>query len=137
MFADCLFERAGRSHDLVAAVDVSGFAQGHETDPAGGDEGAGPRAGHGRRGIDAAGPGGEDEVLVAAQGAVAIEDDGATLGGEAVFVRVSADASDAWKAEVEAALFLVRGGIAGAFKEGDDEGTQAAVDVERDFVLEG
>lgn len=75
--------------------------------------------------------------MIAAQGAVAVEDDGVALRGEAVFVRVDADAGDAWQAEVEAALLLVGGRVAGAFEEGDDEGAQAAVDVEGNFVLDG
>lgn len=62
----------------------------------------------------------------------AVEDGAVALGGEAVFVSVAGDGGDALEAEVE------RGGFeAGLFEEGDEEGAQAAVDVEWEAFLEG
>lgn len=123
--------------DLVAAVDVAGLTDGHHTGPAASDQGAGTRAGHGGRGVDTAGPVGHDEVLVCTERAVAVEHDGAALGGESVLVGIDADAGDSRLAEVEASLLLVRGREAGLLEKGDDEGAQTAVDVQGDLVGDG
>lgn len=137
VLTDSPFELACCVDDLVAAVDVAGLADGHHAGPAACDQGAGTRAGHGRGGVDAAGPVGHDEVLVCTQRAVAVEHDGAALGGKAVLVGIDADAGDTRLAEVEAALVVVRGREAGLFEEGDGEGAQTAVDVQGDLVGDG
>ena len=62
----------------------------------------------------------------------AVEDGGVALGGEAVLVRVAADGGDALEAEVEGGGFE-----AGFFKEGDEEGAEAAVDVQGELLFEG
>ena len=63
--------------------------------------------------------------MVRAQPGSAVEERGCAFGREAVFVRVAADAADAFEGEVER-----RRGEAGAGEEGDQEGAEAAVDVQ-------
>ena len=126
MFADGQFDRLGRADDFVAAGDVAAFAVGHEARPAGGDEGAGARARDAGGGVHAAGPIGRDEVLVRAEGGGAVEEDRVPFGREAVFVRVAGDAGDALEGEVEWS-----GGESCASEERDQEGAEAAIDMER------
>jgi hypothetical protein len=47
-------------------------------------------------------------------------------------VRVDRDAGDAWDAEIEVGSFETS-----SSQEGDDEGTETAVDVEREFLCYG
>lgn len=132
MFADAVGQFLGCADDLFAGGEVAGFADGHEGGPASGDEGAGTGAGNARGGVDAAGPGGVDKVLVGAEGGGAVQDGGVSFGGEAVFVCVAADGGDAAEAEVK------RDGVEARFgEEGDEEGAETAVYVERDAAFDG
>jgi hypothetical protein len=62
----------------------------------------------------------------------AVENRGVALGREAVLVGVARDGGDALEAEVEGGRLE-----AGFVEEGDEEGAQAAVDVEREALFEG
>ena len=126
------FELLRRADDLVARRDVAALALRHQAGPAAGDEGPRPRAGDAGRRVHAAGPVGRDEVLVGAQLRVAVEHGAVALGREAVLVRVAGDAGHAFEGEVEG-----RGFEAGAGEEGDEEGAEAAVDVQGEVPLEG
>lgn len=117
--------------DLMACGYVAAFALGHEGGPAAGDEGAGTGARDAGGGVHAAGPVGGDEILVGAEGGGAVEDGGVALGGEAVFMRVAAYAGDAFEGEVEGFGFEASAG-----EKGDEEGAEAAVDVEGELAFQ-
>lgn len=103
---------------------ISTLALGHHTSPAACDERSRPGARYAGRRIYAAGPVGRDEVLVGAKSGVAIEDGGIPFRCKAVFVRVAADACDAFDGEVEG-----NNGESCACEEGDEEGAETAVNV--------
>ena len=131
MLADGGFDCFGGPDDLVAGVCVAAFALGHEAGPAAGDEGAGTGASHAGGGVDAAGPVGRDEVLICAELGVSIENDGISFGCKAVFVGIAAYAGDAFETEIE------RLGLeACAGKKRDEEGAEAAVNVEGDSAFQ-
>lgn len=132
VLTDPVGEGLRRADDLSARVKIALLADGDETRPAGGDEGTGTGARRAGGGVDAARPGRVDEVLVAAELLGAVEEGAVSLGGEAVFVRVAGDGGDALEAEVEGL-----GLEAGLFEEGDEEGAEAAVDVEGDGFTHG
>lgn len=108
----------------MAGFDVAAFALRHQTGPAAGDERAWSRAGNAGRGVDAAGPVGRDEVLVGAQLRVAVHNRRVAFRREAILVRVAADTGHAFQAEVEHLRLE-----AGPFKERDEKGAEATVDV--------
>ena len=118
----------------VDRVDVAGLAHRHQAGPAPRDQGARPRPGHRGRAVAAARPGGQDEVLVSAQGLGAVQDDAVALGREAVLVRVDRYGRHARQAEVETTGVFPRAGEAGLFEVRHQEGAEAAIDVERDLV---
>ena len=124
MLADRILDLLGRSHDLVAGVEISAFTLGHQARPATCDQCARARAGDAWRSVDPARPIGGNEVLVGAELLVSVKNDGVTFGREAVLVSIAADASDAFKGEIE-----WDGGIACAGEEGNEEGAETAVDV--------
>ena len=137
VLGDGVLDGDAGADDGVAGVDVALAADGEERGPAARDEGAGPGAGHGGGPVDAAGPVGGDEVLVRAESGGAVEDDAVAFGSKAVFVGVDGYGGDAGLAEVEAAKFEVGGGEAGGGEEWKEEGTEAAVDMEGEFVGDG
>ena len=137
MLVDGVLDGDTGADDGVAGVDVAAAADGEEGGPATRDERAGPRAGHGWRAVDAASPVRRDKVLVGAELCGAVEDDAVAFGCEAVFVRVDRDGGYAGLAEVEASSLVVRGWKAGGSEEGEEEGAEAAVDVEGDLIFGG
>lgn len=130
MRADSGFDGFGGADDPVACGYVAALALGHERGPAACYEGARARARDTGGGVHAAGPVGGDKILVGAEGSGAVDDGGVALGGEAVFVRVAAYAGDASEGEVEGFGFEACAG-----EEGDEEGAEAAIDVEGEFFL--
>lgn len=130
--ADSLRDGTRGANNLVCRSDVTGLTDTHQTSPAPRNQGAGAGSRHVRGGVDAARPVWRDEVLVCAQLRGAVEDGAVSLGREAVLVCVAGDGSDAAEAEVEE-----RCGEAGSAEEWDEEGAEAAVDVEGDAAGDG
>lgn len=67
--------------------------------------------------------------MVAPVGAVAVQQNGIALWRKPIFVGVDTDARHTRLTEVKATLIFVWRGKAGFLEEGNDEGSQAAVDV--------
>ena len=137
VFGDGVLNGDAGADDGVAGIDVAAAADGEEGCPATRDERAGPGAGHSWGAVDAAGPVRGDEILVRAEFGGAVEDDTVAFGCEAIFVRVDRDGGYAGLAEVEASSLVVRGWKAGGGEEGEEEGAEAAVDVEGDLIFGG
>lgn len=79
---------------------------------------------------------GHDEVLVSSELLVAVEHGRITLRSKSILVSIAGDGCDTRLTEVEAALVLIWARETGLLHEGNDEGAQAAVDVEGNLILD-
>lgn len=123
------FQFQGRSDDVPRGLHVATFAEVNQGRPRLSDHDAGTTSGNRRRGVDAAGPIGNDENLSQAIGLVAIHNQGGALGREAVLMRVARNAGDAREAEVGD-----RHRETGLLHERIEVTAEAAVHVDRDAV---
>lgn len=137
VFPHSTFKLPSSSNDLVAAFLVSGLSHGHQAGPASGNQRTRAGTGHGRASVNTSRPVGQDEVLVAAQLAAAVQNYGVTLGGKSILVGINADTCHAWLAEIEATLVLVGRRETGTLEESNDKRTKTAVDVEGNLVSHG
>lgn len=100
----------------MAGVDVACFTNTHHACPTACNQSTRARTCNGGGGIHAAGPVRGNEVLVAAERGIAIENGGVSFRCEAIFVSVTADACNSFEAEIEEL-----GVEAGFLQEGDEE----------------
>ena len=126
-----LLHGEGRLEDLPGVAEVAGVAELHHGGPGGGDQTAGARALHARRGVLPAAPVGQVEVLRVAQRLGAEAEHRRALEGVPVLVGVGRHGGDAGDRVVER-----RDVVAQLPAEGQDEPAEAGVDVEADAALE-